>query len=164
VLLAFTPATARADGGHIALHATSGAYTVTLFTAPDPLVTGPADISLLVQDAASEAVASDAIAAATLTGPAGPIHLTLTHAAASNKLLLAGSPVLISSGAYHLQFAVARPGAQPASFTVDLPVAANHTRRTTLVFAMALPLLVVFLFLVNQHAKHQAVLRRALPR
>ena len=154
LVLISTP-TARADGGHIALHASAGAYSITLFTAPEPLVAGPIDLSLLVEDATTGQVLGDAAAEATLATPNDPqpLHFSLTRAAASNKLLLAALPRLPRPGAYTLILHVTSPGASSASFTTVLPVAADHRRRTTLLFALVLPLVAIFLFLSNQQAK-----------
>jgi hypothetical protein len=154
LLLLGCAATAWADGAHIALRATSGAYSITLFTAPDPLVSGPVDLSLLVADASSGEALGDATATGSLTLSGSPgARFTLTHAAASNKLLLAAEPVLADPGAYTLVLHIERPGSPTASFTTVLPVAEEHRRRTTLLFALVLPLAVIALFLVNQQAK-----------
>ncbi len=145
---------ARADGAHIALHTTRGACTVTLFTAPEPLVSGPADLSLLVQDAATGEVLSDATATGTLAHDgAEPLSFALTHALAGNKLLLAAAPVFAQPGNYTLTLRVERNGAAPATVTTVLAVAPDHRRRTTLLFALVLPLAAILLFLVNQYSK-----------
>ncbi len=144
----------RADGAHIAFRASSGAYAVTLFTAPEPLVSGPADLSLLVQDQATGEVLNDATVTGSLTSAAGAsMPIVLTHGLASNKLLLAAAPNLPGPGSFTLALEVERPGTAPASFTTVLAVAANHRRRTTLIFALVLPLAAILLFLVNQQAK-----------
>ncbi len=154
-------AAAHADGGHIALRSTSGSYTITLFTAPDPLVSGPVDMSLLIQDRATGEVFADATAAAVLTCPdAQPLSFSLTRSAASNKLLLAATPILSAPGSYALVLRVERPGTAPANFTTVLSVAEDHRRRSTLLFAILLPLAAILLFLVNQHAKYQRLRRR----
>src|ERR1700761_4793694 len=41
---------AHGDGGAMLLHQDAGAFTVTLFAAPQPLQVGTADFSVLVQD------------------------------------------------------------------------------------------------------------------
>ena len=149
---------ARADGGHIALHATSGPYTVTLFTMPEPLVAGPVDLSLLVQDASTGAVLGDASAEGTLAltgGAAAQTTITLGHQAATNALLLAGTASLARPGSYALTLRVTRPGSAPEVFSTVLPVGANHRRRTTLVLALVVPLAIILLFLVNQESKQK---------
>jgi hypothetical protein len=148
---------AYGDGAHIALRATSGAYSITLFTAPEPLAAGPVDLSLLVQDSSTGEVLSDATADVTLTHASGEaLRFPLTRAAASNKLLLAAEPSLPASGNYSLAVYVERPGAAAASFTTTLQVAPDHSRRTILRWALGLPLAAVLLFLVNQHAKQRS--------
>jgi predicted permease len=163
---------AHADGVHIAMRASSGAYNITLFTAPEPLRAGPADFSLLVQDSVTGEVLGDVTATGTLTPVPAPFAgqrsqpgaqleapssnsqvFRLTHAQASNRLLLAASPVLPAPGSYTLVLQVARPGAPGASYTILLTAAPDHRRRTTLLFALALPLAAILLFLLNQHAR-----------
>ena len=177
VLLGTSPA--FADGGHIALRASSEAYSITLFTAPDPLVAGPIDLSLLVQDPATGQVLGNATATAVLTAlphtapsPATPnltppqpatLHLVLTRAAASNKLLLAAVPVLPAPGSYTVVIHVRRPGAPEGTFTTTILAAPNHRRRTTLLFALVLPLAAVLLFLANQWAKQNRYVRGSHP-
>ncbi len=161
VLLCLGTSLARADGGHIALRAASGPYRITLFTAPEPLVSGPVDLSLLVEDAASGEVMEEVTAAGSLTPADGAtIPFVLTRAAASDKLLLAATPTLPAPGLYVLVLHVEHPGAQPAGFTVRLAVGADHRRRTTLIFALAIPFGAILLFLINQQAKLR---RRAGP-
>lgn len=139
---------ALADGPHIAFHATQGVYTITLFSAPDPLVAGPVELTLLVQNAAdgSGAAVSSAIGQLSLTDHA-PLAFTLTPDA-SHQLLLRGTVSPPAPGEYRLSL---RTGA--VVFTGTLPVAANHSRRTAVIWASLLPGVIVMLFLINQHAK-----------
>lgn len=160
--LAFAQA-AVADGGHIALHATGGGYTVTLFTAPTPLVTGPADLTLLVQDAATGEVLGDAVATVRLSGEQGELELPMARRAGGNPLLLGASPLLRTPGSYRLVLRAGRRGGAVASFRTVLQVDQDHRRRTTLLFGLLLPLVAVLLFLVNQGAKRQAWLRSHPP-
>src|SRR5262245_4227648 len=51
---------ARADGGAVRLRERVGAYQLTVFTSPTPLRAGPVDVSVLVQDAATEEYVPDA--------------------------------------------------------------------------------------------------------
>ncbi len=147
---------AYGDGAHIALRATSGAYSITLFTAPEPLAAGAADLSVLVQDSSTGEVPGDVTADVTLTRAGSePLQLALTRAAASNKLLLAAEPSFPAPGSYSLVLHVERPGRAPASFTTVLVVAPDHSRRTILLWALGLPCAVILLFLVNQHAKQR---------
>ena len=150
---------ARADGPHIALHATQGAYTVTLFSAPDPLVAGPAVLTLLVQNAGdgSLANATAATGAAALPGHA-PVRFQLMPGGAVNRNLLGATVQLPQAGAYALTLQVAGAGA-PAVFHGTLPVEANHGQRNTVLWAVFLPAVLILLFLGNQQARLQ--IRRA---
>jgi hypothetical protein len=145
---------AYADGAHIAMRAVSGPYSVTLFTAPEPLVSGPADLSLLVEDAATGVVLGEATADGVLTcGDARPVRMTLSHEAAANKLLLAANPTITRAGNCTLVLQIGQPGSATVSVSAVLRVAEDHRRRTTLLFALVLPGVVILLFLVNQRVK-----------
>ena len=144
---------ARADGPHIALHATQGAYTVTLFSAPDPLVAGPADLTLLVQNAGDGSLADPRTAEgeAALPGHA-PVRFQMRPGGAANRRLLGATVQLPQAGAYTLTLQVAGSGA-PVVFQGTLPVEANHGQRNTVLWAVFLPAVLILLFLGNQQAK-----------
>lgn len=153
--------TARADGGHLALHRTEGPYTLTLFTAPNPLLPGRGDLSVLVEDAEGGAVLEDATVEARLSASGqAPQRIPLTHGAASNRLLLAGSPIFKASGSYQVELRVSRPSVPAAAFHVVLVVEPDRRRRNVLLLALILPMGVVGVFLLNQHAKRLGALRR----
>jgi hypothetical protein len=159
LLVLLLSARARADGGHIAFHGTSGPTTVTVFSAPEPLVPGPADFSVLLQNAE----AGDPVAGAVL-------HGTLTHGALSEPVtfapsgsLLAASLKLPEAGHYLLRLEVARPDAPGASFTISLNVQPPGSRFLTLVVALAAPLAIVVLFLINQWLKELRRVPRVRP-
>ena len=53
--LIFRPSSvARADGGVVRLRQRAGGYQIAVFTSPTPIRAGPVDVSVLVQDAATE--------------------------------------------------------------------------------------------------------------
>jgi hypothetical protein len=82
---------ARADGGRLALVERRGGLQFSVFTSPNPLRTGPVDISVLVQDAETDEPVSDAQVFMSLTlreNPERKIRTTATSAAATNKLML----------------------------------------------------------------------------
>ena len=145
---------ARADGPHIAFHASQGAYTVTLFSAPDPLVAGPADLTLLVQNAADGSLAASPSVEgqAALPGHA-PVTFRLLPGGAGNRRLLGATVHLADPGTYTFTLAVATPGAAPVTFRGTLPVERNEGRRNTVLWAVFLPMVLIALFLVNQQAK-----------
>ena len=53
-------AAAAADGGRVRLRQDAGSFAITVFTAPEPLAAGTADVSVLVQDRQTGAVLLDA--------------------------------------------------------------------------------------------------------
>ncbi len=150
---------ARADGGHIAFHATQGSCTVTLFTAPEPLVTGRGELSLLVQAAETDQPLPDATAEGTLQqAGSAAVAVHFSRSSAANPLLLLAAPAFPAAGPYTLVLSIRQGGAACAAqaMTVTLAVAEDHGRRTTLLVGLGLPLVAVLLFLVNQGAKDRA--------
>jgi hypothetical protein len=76
------------DGGAVFLAEKTGAYSITVFTAPAPFRAGPVDISVLVQDASTGQPLSQTQVTVRLTKPGLPPRDYLaTHEAATNKLL-----------------------------------------------------------------------------
>jgi hypothetical protein len=157
LVLAVAMATpAFADGPHIALHATQGRYEVTLFSAPDPLVTGPVELTLLVQDANTGALLSNVTAGGALAPVSGPeIPLTLTPGGSSNRQLWGETVRIAAPGNYTLHLQVAADGGPVAEFTGALPVDANRGKRNTVLWAVFVLLAIIGLFLANQTAKQR---------
>ena len=85
-------ATASADGGRLVLAERRDNYTISVFTSPEPLRAGSADISVLLQRAGAGQPIDDAQVFVKLTPQAGvgpAILATATKNAATNKLLYA---------------------------------------------------------------------------
>src|SRR5215831_20221905 len=82
---------ARADGGAVRLREKTGGYQLTVFTSPTPLRAGPVDVSVLVQDAATEEYVPNARVTVRLTarGTGQVLEYPATGEAATNKLLRA---------------------------------------------------------------------------
>lgn len=92
LLLGVMTARCRADGGVVRALAQDGGLQISAFTSPNPLVSGPVDISVLVQDAQTLAPVSDARIEITITPrdrPYGAVTLPATASAATNKLFRA---------------------------------------------------------------------------
>ena len=147
--LLLTALPALADGSHIVLHAISGSTTVTVFTAADSLTPGPAEFSILVQDAATNATLADASVAAHLAGPDLAQSLALAPAAG----LLIARVVLPRPGAYRLSLSVTAHGAPQADFAANLDVQPETDRRTTVLISVLVPLAIIVLFLWNRQLK-----------
>jgi hypothetical protein len=156
LLILAAPFSAFADGPHIALHATQGRYEITVFTAPDPLVTGPIQLTLLVQDVATGALLPGVSASGTLAPASGTvIPLTLALGGASNGQLPGETVKLINPGRYTLRLGVSAAGGPADEFSGALPVDANRGKRNTVLWAVFLAVAMIGLFLANQTAKQR---------
>lgn len=160
VLRALTadPPPAGADGGLARVHAAAGPFAVTLFSAPTPLRVGPADLSVLVQDAASDATVLDATVRLSLTPPEGsaarPLELAASAAQATNKLLYAANAVLDRPGAWRVRIDVER-GSAAGSVATTLPVEPAAPPLATLWPYLAIPPVAIALYALNQWLKRR---------
>ena len=147
------PAThAHADGGLVRARDAHGALTVTLFTSPTPLRVGAADVSVLVQDGRSGAAVLDAdvvLSVTPLDAPGATTQVPLSGQAATNKLLYAATIGLPAAGRCRLSAAV-RHGSERSVTTVEVDVAPPLPALLALWPYLALPPVVVGLFLVHQ--------------
>ncbi len=150
---------ALADGGLVRASNTQSGLVVTLFTAPTPLRTGDADVSVLVQDAATRDPVLDAQVRVRITPDhedAMPQILPLSHAAATNKLLQAGTVKLPIPGRYRI-VAEVRRGLARAVVVADLTVEPPLPPLLALWPYLALPPLVVGIFLVQQWLRQRSL-------
>jgi hypothetical protein len=102
---------ARADGGAVRLRERVGGYQITVFTSPTPFRAGPVDVSVLVQDAATEGYVPDARVTVRLTarGTGEVLEYQATTEAATNKLLRAAEFQLPEPGLWDVAVAVEGP-------------------------------------------------------
>lgn len=100
-------APAAADGGRVRARREAGPLAITVFTAPEPLRAGRADVSVLVQDRASGQVLLDAAVALSLRGPDGQTR-ALEAVSGTNRLLKAAVVDLPVAGAWELEVSVQR--------------------------------------------------------
>jgi hypothetical protein len=147
-MLAMGTMAAHGDGGTMLLHQDAGAFTITLFAAPQPLQVGPADFSVLVQDRSSGEVLLDPILDLTVSGTT----VRLTRGQASNRLLQAATVQLSSPGKLRLTLAVRR-GSDVAQLTTDCTVEPDRSRTTLVWFYVLLPVGVILLFVIHQGLK-----------
>jgi hypothetical protein len=108
-VLFLLPALAVGDGGTIRLAEQKGGYRMTVFTAPTPVRAGAVDISVLVQDAATqEPVANvEVIIKVNRRGSAVVVSQHATSEAATNKLYRAAIFDLPEPGWYAMEVSVA---------------------------------------------------------
>jgi hypothetical protein len=148
---------AHADGGAVQLSEVVGPYRLSVFTSPTPLHTGPVDVSMLVQDASTNALVPDAIVTFHLSPQNSPdetVTATASRAAATNKLLQAAQIELSQSGIWILSVEVDGPlGDVKAECNLEIGEAWPHW--LSLLPWILWPALPVGLFLV-----HMALVRR----
>lgn len=150
--LLLLPSSAAADGGALRLAEQKDGYRIAVFTAPTPLRAGPADISVLVQDAATGDPASAvqvSIAARRHDVYSDEICHPATTQAATNKLYHAATFELPDPGWYSVKVRVVGDrGATQLDFDVEagdaFPAALSELPW------LGWPLLAILLFVIHQ--------------
>lgn len=100
-----------ADGGRLRFRQPAGPFIVTLFTAPDPLTTGPADFSVAVERNGTPGLVQGADVEIILTPAQSggtPLLLHASHAEATSKWLQAVNFSLPARGLWRVQVVVRR--------------------------------------------------------
>lgn len=167
LLLAFATF-AFADGGGVLTQEIVGPYRVTLFGSPLPLRAGPADLSVMLQDARTgEAVLDRAVTikvdAAAEPGSAAWVPpccsmktdagtVAATHAAAQNKLLYAANVLLPASGRHDVTI---RVGDGEEFLRTRVDVAAPLAPPATYWAFLAFPPLAIVGFALNQRIRRR---------
>jgi hypothetical protein len=155
--LIFHPSSlARADGGAVRLRQRAGGYQIAVFTSPTPFRAGPVDVSVLVQDAATEECVPEArvTVCLTATGDGRLLECPATAAAATNRLFHAAVFELPEPGRWDVEVAVEGPlGRALLRFGIEADVPAPRWLEFWPWFTW--PALVVALF-----SLHQVMIRR----
>jgi hypothetical protein len=153
---------AHADGGRLQMRQAAGPYIVSLFTTPESLAVGPADLSVMVEEQGS--VLLDVDVTLTLTPEDARVAPVVAHpsqAHATNRLLEDAVVQLPHAGRWHAVVHVSGAGGE-ASVATDLVVANYSTRRGTVWLFAVLPVVAVGLFCWVQMEKRRARRRRML--
>ncbi len=140
-----------ADGGSIQFRQSAGPFIITLFAASAPLHAGPADLSVLVESAASNRPLLDADVALGLKGPGASRTLTVTASRTHsiNKLLYTAVAEFPVPGDWTVSVRVAETlGTGEARGTMTILPARAPLSKYWPYFAI-LPLL-ISLFVLNQ--------------
>jgi len=152
VVISMLGVDAHADGVAVRWRESAGAFTVTVFTSPDPIAAGPIDVSVLVQDRADGAPILDGLVTlrlASLTDIGDPmLKATATHDAATNKLLYA-TWVDVGAGKWALRVVIQR-GDERSTLDVPLSVVPATTRLTEYWPHLLLPPLAILVFILHQ--------------
>jgi hypothetical protein len=163
-MLAGAAVAAHADGGRLQMRQAAGPFVVSLFTTPESLAVGPADLSAMVEEQGSGSVLLDADVVVTLTSDdarVAPVVAHLSHAHVTNRLLEDVVVQLPRAGRWHAVIRVSEAGRE-ASVATDLMVANHSARRGTVWFFAVLPICAIALFAWVQAMKRRARLRRRL--
>ena len=145
LLVGWAPAL-LADGGSVLFRQDAGAFTVTLFAASQPLHTGPADLSVMVQDKATGDVLLDSQVDLTLDGE--------TVRFQPNRLMQSVTVTFPHAGAWKLKLRVQR-GNETAELSTDCSVEPDHSRARIVWFYVLLPVAIILLFLLYQGRQRQ---------
>jgi hypothetical protein len=114
---------AAADGGRVRLTQNAGPFTITVFTAPEPLTSGPADLSVLVQDGGDGRVLLDAAVVLELRAPGGSSLRRVPARVGTNRLLKVCLVRLEPEGMWDAAVVVRRAESE-VRVSLPLPVAA----------------------------------------
>jgi hypothetical protein len=164
LVLACAAIAAQADGGRLQMRQGAGPFVVSLFTTPESLGKGQADLSAMIEEQASGKVLLDADIVITLTpqdGGSGPIVAQLSHAHATNRLLQDAVVRLPHAGQWRAVIEV-NEGGRHANTATDLTVGDYSARRGTVWVFTLLPACAIALFAWAQVAKATARRRRLL--
>jgi hypothetical protein len=143
-----------ADGGRVRLRQTSGPFALTVFTSPEPLAVGDADVSVLVQEAATGAVALDAEVAVRLRAPGAHSFVERETSQGRNRLLRAASVGFDAPGRWDYEIVVRRSGAR-AEVGGTLDVAPAVARWRAAWPFLAAPPMAVALFLAGARRRRR---------
>lgn len=148
-VLSLTAVVARADGGRVRLRQDAGPFALTVFTAPEPLTAGPADVSVLVQDRADGRALLDADVEIRLRAPGVESARNYAATAGTNRILKAIATDLPTPGNWRFEVVVRRAG-QTATITGVLPVEPPASRLSAIWPFLAAPPLAIVLFALHQ--------------
>ena len=149
-------AVVSADGGRLRVHEDAGPFRVAVFTRPEPLVAGPADVSLLVQDRKSGNAVLDADVTLVMSGPGGSSVSTPAGRHARNRLFY-GARVELAPGTWIVEARVRRgPVSEVVSVRVD--VGDGSAEAFSPWPYLAIPPLAIGLFAVNRRLRRRATM------
>jgi len=184
VMLVFLPCLAHAHLGVVRLRQTQGPFAITVFTSPEIVRGRATEVSVMVQRRDSNEAILDATVNFVLTPPRGaildptdpicsksslmtrgttlqigPATIPATREQSPNKLLYAASVNFPSAGSWQLETLV-RHQADSTNLTCEIPVGLPARRLAGLIPYLALPVLLVALFAVNQWLRCRGALVR----
>src|SRR6266850_3040420 len=153
---------ARADGGVVMCQRTSAAFTITLFSTETPLRPGPADLSVLLEQPDGHSPILDAQVFIELQHQAGMIiRAEATRSQARNKLLYCSLINIPKSGQWKMKLHIIRNDTR-AEMLSDLVVAAPQPVFLSHWELIAVPPIIIILFILNQWLRRRAFNKRGV--
>jgi len=155
-----TAGAALGDGGRLRVYEDAGEFRIAIFTSPEPLAAGRADVSVLVQDRASGEAVLDADVTLELLGPGGTASVVTAGRHARNRLFY-GSDVELAPGEW-IATARVRRGASEAVVRASFDV--RDSRRALRGAAwpyLSIPPLAVALYAANRGLRNRERKRRS---
>jgi hypothetical protein len=145
------PSLAKADGGVMRMTETQEPFIITIFTPPEISRNLPAEVTVMVQKRDTGEVVMDAEVNLSFVLPVGATikSIRATRTGPANKLFYGTSAVFPSVGDWQARVSV-RQGGASAVVTCVLPVGMPPRRLAGLWPYLALPPVVIALFVVNQ--------------
>jgi len=157
VLFAFA-SVAAADGGRLRAYGEAGEFRIAIFTRPEPLSAGPADVSILVQESESGEAVLDADVTLELSGPGG-VTTQLPAARHARNRLFYGAAVDLAPGAWTVTARIRR-GTADAESRASFEVGTSRIRAAEPWPYLAVPPLAVALFAANRGLRRRERKRR----
>jgi hypothetical protein len=160
VVLALAPLLLLADGGSLVLRKQVGPLTISIFSAPQPLRVGSADLSVMAQQINDRSTILDATVKIDLIKPGADdisnISVAATHANSTNKLLYTALVTLPSPGVWRVAATVesSRGSAEVAG---EINVLEQQPPIITYWADFALVPLIVLLFIINRWLKRNRI-------
>jgi hypothetical protein len=140
----------------------AGPFVVSLFTTPESLAVGPADLSVMVEEQGSVLLNADVVVTMTPEDArVAPVVAHLSHAHATNRLLEDAVVQLPQAGRWRAVVHVS-DAEREASVGTVVTVANYSARRGTVWFFAVLPACAIALFAWVQMEKRRARRRRML--
>ena len=146
---------AHADGGTVQFKKSAGPFSITVFTTPSPLRSGPVDISLMIQSSDNQQPLLDCVTEVQLRKEGEvSIRSEATHGAAQNKLFYAAQVRVPKSGVWDLDVTIWR-GDDSAKVSGAITFAASNPVLLVYWRSLAIPPLFISLFALNQWLKRR---------
>ena len=153
---------AQADGGVVIFQRTSPLFTITLFSTETPLRPGPADLSVLLEQPDGHSPILDAQVFMELQHETGMIiRAEATRSQARNKLLYCSLINLPAAGHWKIRLHISRSNTS-AEMLSDLVVAAPQPVFLSHWELIAVPPIIIVLFILNQGLRRRAFNKRGV--